>query len=251
MKQVLFTVLIISLIALSKNSLSYAIVGANCPHFNESLNCLEPANWETWIRISVEFEPNSEIEDTNWSIDFSVSDPSQYNKIPKSEFVNYGGGFYLLRNMYRFPIPVDAQSYGFALYLMSENNALLVTKPVPFYICDGNNSYKVSNTNSFNLVEAKNYSDENFDQYSNQNNITFYPNPVISDFTIEYEANQNEDVILKIFDIEGKTVYKTLFKHQNPGRHIKYFNYLNLVKGVYFCNFRIGHTNKTLKLTKL
>jgi len=250
MKQVLFTVLFFCLIGINKNAICKAIVLANCPHFNESLNCLEPANWETWIRISVEFEPDSEIENTNWSVDFSVSDPSQYTKIPKSAFVNYGGGLYLLRSMYRFPIPTNAQSYVFALFLMSENNAVQVSEDFPFYIC-GNSSNKLSNPNNFNLNEAKNYSNTNFDQFSNLDNFKFYPNPIVSDFTIEYPANKDEKITLQIFDIEGRSIFITQFQHQQTSQNIKYFDSLNLSRGVYFCNIRSKSFQRTIKLSKL
>jgi len=256
MKQIVFTVLILALVAISNNAMSYAIVGANCPHFNMSQNCLEPANGETWIRIKVNFPPNSNIENTNWSIDFSVSDPSQYEKIHKNEFVNYGGGEYLLRNMYRFPIPTDAQSYVFALFLKAENNGLLVTEEFPFNICGGNNPYRLENPFSNNLPGTKNYLDGNFKLDSNLNQTVLddfkvYPNPIISDFTIEYQTNQNEEITLQIFDIKGRSIYKTQFNHQYSGQYQKYFDNLNLSKGVYFCNIQTVSFHKTLKLTKL
>lgn len=258
MKQIILTTFLLAFVAISQNAFCQGdleILTSNCPHYDPVEECLTPANGETWIRITVDFTTIPNIENTNWSVHFAVSDPNQYDRIPKSAFSNYGNGIYILKRMYRFPVPNDASAYNFNLYLKSSTNQTITdaTKVFIFDICDGNNSNKLE---SPKVPILKNQHYGNFNQHPNLNqktlnNFNVYPNPIVSDFTLEYQTLENEKVTFQIFNVDGKSIYKTELRQQNDGFFIKHFNNLKLAKGIYFYKIQSGNIFKSIKVTKL
>lgn len=258
MKQVIFTTFLIAYIAISQNAFSQAGIIGNCPHYDPVTQCLTPYDatpfeGQTATKIEVSFQKigkNPTIENTNWYVWFLSSDGQQV-LIPKSDFVKELG-VYKYKNNYNaswfwFPLPPNATSFSFTMYLMKQNGTVAKSFYAPFQICQGNNRLS-----SPDLQGTKNNSSISIESLENvTEDFKIYPNPVISDFTVEYQSIQNEVVVFQIFDIEGRTIYTTQFEGQDTGFYARQFNNLNLTKGLYFFNIQSDNFKKMLKVTKL
>jgi len=251
MKQFLFTTLLIAFMAISNNAICGKIVTANCLDFNGI--CLQPVDGETRIHIIVGFSVlgsnisnNGAFESSNWSVLFSTNLVDQV--LPKSMFYYQGNGTYKTK-AHVFQVPDGFISYKFDLFLMSENADVTAHSYISFPICQNFN--RLSSAGIQNSKEIKHSPNENSDTRLDINSFKIYPNPTKSDFTVQYPVNQDEEVDFQVFDIEGRTVYATKFKHQDAGFYTKHFNNLNFTKGIYFCRMETGNLQKTIKLTKL
>lgn len=244
MKNLIFALLVMACIAFSKDVKAADCCGelvvSNCRDFDKNEGCLNrPSNGVSWILMKVDTKHMPEIEFTNWKVVLTYNDGTndnyvtrykhQFGYIPEEEVYALWAWIY---------IPYGAPNCTFAIHLHDEDGYLLHTHlpaylyDVGFPICGGN--YKLSNSMN-----------ENFDEYK------IYPNPVVRDFTVEYQAIQNEETALEIFDINGNSIYIRQFEHKNSGLHSKQINNLNLTKGIYFCRIKTAESEKTIKITKL
>ncbi|HLG33991.1 MAG TPA: T9SS type A sorting domain-containing protein, partial [Bacteroidia bacterium] len=82
-----------------------------------------------------------------------------------------------------------------------------------------------------------------------ENNLNLYPNPVSSNFVIEFTLPENTDLKISIIDAQGKLV-KELFKGTAiQGENIFSFNKSNLSQGIYF--LIIQNNKETIKNEKI
>jgi hypothetical protein len=77
-----------------------------------------------------------------------------------------------------------------------------------------------------------------------------YPNPVINNFTLQFDMENSSDVIIQITDVAGKIVYENIMKNQPAG-----FNQIVLSKeqchlstGTYFIKFTAKDSNSILSI---
>ncbi len=95
-----------------------------------------------------------------------------------------------------------------------------------------NDIYAELNENSFNRTEMK-----------------LYPNPVIDNFTLEFNLDQKTDLQIDIKDMNGKLI-KQLYKgFGNVGGNVFSFNKANLSEGIYF--LVISNQNNIIKNEKI
>lgn len=243
--------------AISENAIcGNKILITNCRDYNTDKKCLTRyANSNTEIAIYVDFAdvPNNE-ESKNWYVRFNPSPTATATIIPKASFgYDYDSLRYVFHH--QFPLDPNVGSSAFTVNLWSADNTWNIAREnLFFYICTGNN--RLSNTQTSNSEEVKNNSDENFDFHSlsNQNNFDgyqIYPNPIEQDFTVDYQAIQNEEVTFQILDIEGRSIYTTQIKHPHDGIYSKRIDNLDLTKGLYFCRIQSANSQKIIKVTKL
>ena len=96
-------------------------------------------------------------------------------------------------------------------------------------------------------------SDVNTDQ---ANNLTFqlmqnYPNPFNSSTKIKFSVAAKSQVIIKIFDINGKEVSILVNGVLNPSQYEVEFDGRNLASGVYFYQMQVGNYIQSKKLILL
>lgn len=82
---------------------------------------------------------------------------------------------------------------------------------------------------------------------NNKVNLKMYPNPVVSEFTIDYFLNEPAYVELSVLNTSGANVLTLLRENQNGGAYSEQFTIGNkIAKGVYLVSLQVGST-KTLK----
>jgi len=258
MKQIIFTALtLLVFVAINQNAFCQKIVDGNCPDYDGT--CLHTYDGKTYMHIELSLAPfyESLFLNDDWYVEFITEDETKTiskNRFKRFNVSNgYFGGYEC--NDFRFRIfPKGASnSNSITLNVRASDGFLWTTFYASFVICENVGPRPPeSTTPSYKTANQ----DSNYDKFSNlnitmANNFKIYPNPIVSDFTIEYPVNQNEAVTFQIFDIEGRSIYATELKHQNTGFYAEHFNSLPLTKGVYFCKIQSGNSQKSLRVTKL
>lgn len=82
-------------------------------------------------------------------------------------------------------------------------------------------------------------------KYSLQQN---YPNPFNPKTTIQFSLAQTENVLLVVYDIQGREVTKLVDKKMNAGMHSISFNAEQLSSGTYFYKITAGDFSQTKKM---
>lgn len=251
MKQIFITSIIVAFMAMSQNAFSGRIIEANCPGMGPTCMQLEP-NGTAEIKILVNpYLVN--IQNTYWSVGLGTSENTWTSFQYPQDFVHEGGGIF--SSTYFMPVNNNS-SYNFILNLKDDkHNVKASWRPAGgrgFQVCQGNN--RQSADLNLNLGTEKNISNEDLNSQSSIDNFdkyAVYPNPIEKDFTVAYQALQNEEVTLQIFDLKGKEIYTEKFIHQDNGLYSKQINNLSLLKGIYLCRIKTLNTEKTMKITKL
>ena len=75
-----------------------------------------------------------------------------------------------------------------------------------------------------------------------------YPNPFNSETMITYSIDKVDEVVLKIYDLNGKEVETLIDEFQSPGEYRIKFKANNYPSGLYFCRLKIGDSFQTKKL---
>lgn len=97
---------------------------------------------------------------------------------------------------------------------------------------DGSATYKILNLEQLRFSQSSTLGVTDFD---NENStLKVYPNPMSTQATVEFTANQSETVDVLMYDQLGKVVYQN--KHNVvPGKNSITLNRNNLSAGLYFC----------------
>ena len=82
-------------------------------------------------------------------------------------------------------------------------------------------------------------SDKNFRLLQN------FPNPFNPETKIKYDLINNGNVVLRIYDINGKELYTLLNEKQNSGIHSVNFSGSNFSSGVYFYKLTVTSLNSS------
>ncbi len=113
------------------------------------------------------------------------------------------------------------------------------------------NSCGISTPKTLALAGCHSYSSSSINDSINQETIVtkLYPNPSLGNFTIEYYSDTNSQLILEMFDVQGK---KALYKILEISKGLNAFNFNEeeITKGVYFIRL-IDEKNKILETKKL
>ncbi|MDP8288738.1 MAG: T9SS type A sorting domain-containing protein, partial [Candidatus Electryonea clarkiae] len=67
-----------------------------------------------------------------------------------------------------------------------------------------------------------------------------YPNPFNSMQIIPFALPKTSDVSIKVFNILGREVHKSIYPSLNPGRYLKHWDASNQSSGIYFVQFEAG-----------
>jgi len=69
-------------------------------------------------------------------------------------------------------------------------------------------------------------------------NLKVIPNPVVSDFQIDYSLEKNSDVLIELFSLAGESLLQVNEKNQSSGNHsISLANKISLKNGMYVIKF--------------
>ena len=86
----------------------------------------------------------------------------------------------------------------------------------------------------------------------NVQNITIYPNPIQTTFTIQYDLLAAANVNIDILDVNGRVVTSIINEKQTAGEYLLKVNQSDkLNKGIYFVRLRIDGKSTVTKLVKL
>lgn len=77
------------------------------------------------------------------------------------------------------------------------------------------------------------------------------PNPFNAEMMVEFEVSRASEVVLKLFDIQGRVVEVIASGHYSTGLHRVHWNGQNISSGIYFLRMEAGDFHSTRKITLL
>jgi len=89
----------------------------------------------------------------------------------------------------------------------------------------------------------------NIHDLQTNNKIGIFPNPARINEAINLTFNSDfiSDVIVKIYDISGKEISKSVFKSRKGSNNFNICNNIKLKKGTYLCKLSINEKNQSIK----
>ena len=81
-------------------------------------------------------------------------------------------------------------------------------------------------------------------------NITVYPNPMTTEGKIGFEINANTDVVIKIYDLQGKIIEKLTRSKLSKGQHVIPFNVSKYPVGTYIITLETATSSEVTKFIK-
>ena len=78
------------------------------------------------------------------------------------------------------------------------------------------------------------------------NELEIYPNPSEGELNVHFSIPSNNDVLIKIQDVVGKTEQSQTIK-AIEGSNLVLLDTKNLSSGIYFLNIQIGNSSKTFQ----
>jgi len=78
-----------------------------------------------------------------------------------------------------------------------------------------------------------------------------YPNPFNPSTIIEFEIENNINVSLKVYGVNGKLMETLMERRASAGKHIINWNAKNIAAGIYFIRMRVADRVKTQKVILL
>lgn len=78
--------------------------------------------------------------------------------------------------------------------------------------------------------------------------FSIYPNPSLGNFNLLYPASINSEIMIQIFDINGKVVYSDYIYSETDGLNKHEINLENLENGVYYLRFGNGKYSTSKKI---
>ena len=82
-----------------------------------------------------------------------------------------------------------------------------VTETLEFYIKQGDNIKPAGKTFSFNKNEVLGTYDSPIDLRKNSAGVDLYPNPFTNTFSLSVDVDENQKVLIKIYNLTGQLVY--------------------------------------------
>lgn len=78
--------------------------------------------------------------------------------------------------------------------------------------------------------------------------LNAYPNPAQGPVTIDYTLSEGSDIVLQLYDMEGRLVNTLENGRMGPGEHMVSLNGQTLRNGIYFCRLTNGSRSETVRL---
>ncbi len=85
---------------------------------------------------------------------------------------------------------------------------------------------------------------------ANNNNIVVFPNPSTGEFNISYPEILQQNAHLEVFDITGRSIYKSNLNPSSTGSNIFKLSLSNTEKGIYYLLIKNGDSTIKKKLVK-
>ena len=76
-----------------------------------------------------------------------------------------------------------------------------------------------------------------------------FPNPFNPSTKIKFSLSETNNVVLKIYDINGKEIVELINSIKNPGIYEINFNAKDMVSGIYFYQLSVGGRSITKKMS--
>ena len=90
--------------------------------------------------------------------------------------------------------------------------------------------------------------DIKFEDFTNESELSIYPNPMINTASVDYTVDFKEDIQLQIFDLNGNLIKTIVKENQLSGTHQLKFDRSQLKSGIYIVNLFDGKSTKSGKL---
>ena len=90
--------------------------------------------------------------------------------------------------------------------------------------------------------------DENTSSANPSLEMNIYPNPVVSEATINFNVEETATVSYQIYDLAGRMVQNATLGNYGQGSHSVNFNVNDLQKGTYIVKVQAGHVSNTAKI---
>ncbi|MBQ6069171.1 MAG: T9SS type A sorting domain-containing protein [Bacteroidales bacterium] len=153
------------------------------------------------------------------------------NNYPRIKYVGHDG---VTEVPYIFP----RTKYAYAMYFGTYGRGIFM-----------DSTHVVDHTNE--IVDPEDYAGElvipTVDNIGD-NAVRFYPNPAVSNATMELTVAQPGNAVMRIYDLSGKVVYSESMGRIAEGVHTRTINCEQLQRGMYLVNVVIGGQKATSKL---
>ena len=84
------------------------------------------------------------------------------------------------------------------------------------------------------------------------NKVKLYPNPFISDFTLEFESEKDQLVRLSVYDLNGKLVKETTSLNMVEGTNkVEIRDVSHLTDGLYIVELETENWQKSIQVVKM
>jgi hypothetical protein len=84
----------------------------------------------------------------------------------------------------------------------------------------------------------------------NENSLSVFPNPVLDLVNLQYTLPQTGDVIITVYDANGKKLWRWKLINEPAGLHTIPVNTKLLSAGIYFVEWETGADKKIVKFSK-
>ncbi len=85
----------------------------------------------------------------------------------------------------------------------------------------------------------------------NLENLTVYPNPTNGNFTISFNLISKDNIIIKIYDTEGRIIDLKEFENYPSNLFFETFDYSYLPSGIFFILIKNDTLESTKQITKV
>ncbi|MBR5146785.1 MAG: T9SS type A sorting domain-containing protein, partial [Bacteroidales bacterium] len=90
--------------------------------------------------------------------------------------------------------------------------------------------------------------EENTSLVNSSLEMSIYPNPVVSEATINFNVNETAAVSYQIYDLSGRMVQNATLGNYGQGSHSANFNVNGLTAGTYIVKVQAGSVSNTTKI---
>ena len=98
------------------------------------------------------------------------------------------------------------------------------------------------------FVQKDGESIEENNSFANSLEMSIYPNPVVSEATINFNVEETAAVSYQIYDLSGRMVQNATLGNYGQGSHSVNFNVNGLTTGSYIVKVQAGSATKTTKI---
>lgn len=191
----------------------------------------------TPVTVKLTLRTDNNPQETTWEILDS-----------ENQVVASGGPYSAPSTIYQEVITLDdLECYLFKIY-DAGGDGLTIPGFYAFY--HGTNSYIITGT-TFGSVDSA-YFEVNttigIDESRPMDDLSLYPNPAASSFTVAFFMDRKKDVTITMNDLAGRAIMARKFPGAGPGRQAFHLPFDGLLPGVYLVGIETGMDKKIVKL---